>query len=291
MRMSFKSLFSLALVLFVAGQVLAQLPEVPRTESSEPFFEKPIDDIVEKRIIQERRVLPYEPLREADILWEKRVWRVIDVREKMNAPFSYPGEYFVKIILDAAMNGEITAYDVPSDPGVSEFSYPLEPNEVASLAATVDTVISYDPETYEEEIKVVRNEINPEDIKKFRIKEVWYFDRKYSTLKVRILGIAPIIDKYDENDNFLFDRPMFWIYYPECRELFSRHRVFNAANDAALVSWEDLFAMRFFSSYIFKESNVYDRRLQDYVSGVDLLLEGEKIKAEIFNFEHDLWEY
>ncbi len=291
MRMSFKSLLSLVAMVFVAGQMMAQLPEVPRTESSEPFFEKPIDDIVEKKIINERRVLSYEPIREADILWEKRIWRVIDVREKINAPFNYPGEYFVKIILDAAMNGEITAYDVPTDAGVSEFSYPLEPNEVAALAATVDTVISYDPDTYEEEIQIVRNEINPEDIKKFRIKEVWYFDRKYSTLKVRILGIAPIIDKYDENDNFLFDRPMFWIYYPECRELLSRHRVFSEFNDAALVSWEDLFRMRKFSSYIFKESNVFDRRLQDYVSGVDLLLEGEKIKADIFNKEHDMWTY
>lgn len=291
MRMSFKSLLSLVALVFFAGQMMAQLPEVPRTESSEPFFEKPIDDIVEKKIINERRVLPYEPIREADILWEKRIWRVIDVREKINAPFNYPGEYFVKIILDAAMNGEITAYDVPSDPGVSEFSYPLEPNEVASLAASVDTVISYDPDTYEEEITIARTEINPEDIKKFRIKEVWYFDRKYSVLKVRILGIAPIIDKYDENDNFLFDRPMFWVYYPECRELLSRHRVFSEFNDAALVSWEDLFQMRKFSSYIFKESNVFDRRIQDYATGIDLLLEGEKIKADIFNKEHDMWTY
>ena len=189
------------------------------------------------------------------------------------------------------MNGEITAYDIPTDQGLSEFSFPLEPNEVAGLMATVDTVISYDPDTYEEEIKIVRNELDLNDIKKFRIKEVWYFDRKYSVLKVRILGIAPIFDKYDDNDNYLFSQPKFWIYYPECRELFSRHRVFSEFNDAALLSWEDLFQMRKFSSYITKESNVYDRRLQDYLSGVDLLLEGEKIKADIFNFEHDLWEY
>ena len=78
--MSFKSLLSLVAMVFIAGQIMAQLPEVPRTESSEPFFEKPIDDVVEKKIINERRVIPYEPIREADILWEKRIWRVIDVR-------------------------------------------------------------------------------------------------------------------------------------------------------------------------------------------------------------------
>jgi len=71
----------------------------------------------------------------------------------------------------------------------------------------------------------------------------------------------------------------------------ARERVFNTGNDASPITWEDLLEMRFFSSYIYKVSNVYDRRLQDYKTGVDLLLEAEKIKAEIFNFEHDLWSY
>jgi hypothetical protein len=71
----------------------------------------------------------------------------------------------------------------------------------------------------------------------------------------------------------------------------TRHRVFTDGNDASPLSWEDLFEQRRFSSYIYKESNVTNRRLQDIYSGVDILLEGEKIKQEIFNWEHDLWSY
>jgi len=110
-------------------------------------------------------------------------------------------------------------------------------------------------------------------------------------LQVRILGIAPLIDVKDDNGNFRYEKPMFWVYYPECREVLSRHQVFNSGNDASPNSWEDLLEMRFFSSYIYKQSNVHDFRLQDYLSGVDLLLEADKIKHEIFNFEHDLWSY
>ena len=84
---------------------------------------------------------------------------------------------------------------------------------------------------------------------------------------------------------------MFWAYYPECREILARHKVFMEGNDASLITWEDLFEMRFFSSYVYKESNVHDLRLQDYLSGVDLLLASDKIKNEIFNYEHDLWSY
>jgi gliding motility associated protien GldN len=110
-------------------------------------------------------------------------------------------------------------------------------------------------------------------------------------MQVRILGIAPLIDVKDDNGNFRYEKPMFWVYYPEARESLARERVFNFGNDTSPMTWEDLFEMRFFSSYIYKESNVFDRRLQEYLSGVDLLLEADKIKQEIFNFEHDLWSY
>lgn len=295
MKIVLKLLSLSLLMVFFAGSVLAQEPEnielpedTPLTESSDPIDEdKPLDDIVEKRMVNERRVLAYEPIREADIFWEKRVWRVIDVREKMNLPFAYPEKPFFTILMDAAINGEITVYSVEDD----KFTYKLEPDEVATMGASVDTVITFDPETYEEQIQVVRNDLNPEDVKRFRMKEIWFFDEESSRLNCRILGIAPLIDVNDDNGNFRYEKPMFWVYYPNIRELLARERVFNVENDAALNTWEDLMEQRYFASYIIKESNVYDRRIQDYLTGVDRLLEADKIKSEIFNFEHDLWSY
>jgi len=256
-----------------------------RTEAGE--FDAPLDGIVEKNIITDRRVLPYDDIREADIFWEKRIWRVIDVREKLNLPFAYPIEPFFEILMTAAEEGEITVYGTEDD----KFSYPLAPDEVASMGATVDTIIAFDPETYEEEITIVRNDLDPEDIKQFRVKEIWFFDEESSTLQVRILGIAPLKDEYDENGNYKYTTPLFWAYYPECREILARHKVFNPNNDSSPMTWEDMMERRQFSSYIMKRSNVYDRKVEDYLTGVDMLLEAEKIRMEIFNFEHDLWSY
>ena len=275
------------LSLFASSPVYAQVPETVDSEVPDEEVDRPLDDIVEKRIIDDRMVLKYQPLREADIFWEKRIWRVIDIREKMNLPFAYPEMPFFSILMDAATNGDITVYSTEDD----KFSSSLQANEVASMGATVDTVITFDPETYEEQIQVVRNDLNPEDVKRFRMKEIWFFDEETSTMQVRILGIAPMIDVKDENGNFRYEKPMFWVYYPEARKILSRESVFNPGNDASPNTWEDLMEMRFFASYISKESNVLNRRLQDYLSGVDLLLEADKIKREIFNFEHDLWSY
>lgn len=289
MKIALKFLFAalFGVMLFAATPAIAQVPDNPDIPEVGEAGDRPLDDIVEKRIIDERKVLAYQPLREADIFWEKRVWRIIDVREKMNLPFAYPEEMFFSILMDAAVNGDITVYSTEND----KFTDRLEPNEVATMGATVDTVITFDPETYEEQMQIVRNELNPEDVKRFRLKEVWFFDEETSTLQVRILGIAPLIDVKDENGNFRYEKPMFWTYYPDCREILARHKVFMQGNDASPITWEDLLEMRFFSSYIFKESNVYDRRLKEYLTGVDLLLEADKIKQEIFNFEHDLWSY
>ena len=288
MKITLKLLgLSMLMLFFIAGPVVAQTPEGIMTEDVDPNEEKPLDDIVEKRITFEKRVLPYDHVREADIFWEKRIWRVVDVREKMNLPFAYPERPFFSILLDAASAEEITVYSTEDD----KFTSPLTPDEVASMGATVDTVITFDPETYEEQMQIVRNELNPEDVKRFRLKEIWFFDEETSTMQVRILGIAPLIDVKDDNGNFRYEKPMFWVYYPEAREVLSRERVYNYGNDTSPMTWEDIFEMRFFSSYIYKESNVFDRRLQEYLSGVDLLLEADKIKQEIFNFEHDLWSY
>ncbi|MCB0522134.1 MAG: gliding motility protein GldN [Lewinellaceae bacterium] len=280
-------LFGLILMLSICNLANAQEPENILTESSDPNAGKPLDDIVDKRLTAEKRLLAYDHVREADIFWEKRIWRVIDIREKMNLPFAYPERPFFTILMDAAINSEITVYSTEDD----KFTSSLTPDEVASMGATIDTVITFDPETYEEQLQVVRNDINPEDVKRFRLKEVWFFDEETSTLQVRILGIAPLVDKTDENGNFLYEKPMFWVYYPEAREVLSREQVFNIGNDASPITWEDLLEMRFFASYIYKESNVRDRRIQDYLTGIDLLLEADKIKQEIFNFEHDLWSY
>jgi gliding motility associated protien GldN len=288
MKISFK-FFSLCLLglLIFSNPTLAQDPNPVNTEA-ETTEDLPLDDIVEKRLVDDRMVLPYAPIREADVFWEKRIWRVIDIREKMNLPFAYPEKPFFTILMEAAVNGEIAAYDVNE---YDKFEMRLQADEIASMGSNIDTVITFDPETYEEQVQIVRNDLNPEDVKQFRLKEVWFFDENESKLKVRILGIAPLIDVKDDNGNYRFTKPMFWIYYPDCRELFARNKVFNSGNDGDLGTWEDLFERRFFSSYIYKESNVYNRRIQDYLQGVDILLEADKIKQEIFNYEHDLWSY
>jgi gliding motility associated protien GldN len=288
------TLLCLLLVFATSTALLAQVNEEVEATGEETEVvtegEAPLDDIVKKDILLERRVLTYQPVRESDVFWEKRIWRIIDVREKINLPFAYPEEPFFSILSNAASKGDLPVYS--TDEEGAKFKKRMSTDDVLSMLSKVDSVITFDPETYEEKLKIVRNDINYEDVKRFRIKEVWYFDKETSTLQVRILGIAPMIDVKDQEGNFRFEKPMFWVYYPQARELFSKHRVYSmGGNRNAAMSWEDLFEMRYFSSYIYKESNVYDRKIDEYLQGVDLLMESEKIKNEIFNFEHDLWQY
>jgi gliding motility associated protien GldN len=258
------------------------------TESGTPTSEsKVLDGVYERTIVKETKPLKYDHIREADVFWEKRIWRVLDVREKMNKPFVYPEAPFINIILNAAKEEKITLYSTIDD----KFTTQLTPDEAATIGASVDTIEKFDPVTFVSEMVIVRNDLNWEDIKRFRIKEVWFFDEETSTMQVRILGIAPVRDVFDDNGNFKYEQPMFWAYYPELRNVLAAETAFNPLNDASSMSWEDIFEMRYFSSYIFKESNVYDRRIQEYATGVDLLLEAEKIKGDIFNFEHDLWSF
>ena len=105
------------------------------------------------------------------------------------------------------------------------------------------------------------------------------------------LDNGAVLEVYDDQGNYRGDQPMFWVYYPEARTVLSQHQVFNPKNGGSRNSWEDLFEMRYFASYIIKKENVYDRRIQDYLVGVDALYESDNITNEIFDFEQNLWEY
>ena len=261
------------------------------TEATETDDEVYIDGIVEKTLTEEGRVLPWEPIREADIAWEKRIWRVLDTREKMNLPFRYPEKPFVMLLKELAENGELTVFRD------EKFTDKLDAEGLQNIFSRPDTITKLDYDTYEQTIEIVTVDINPEDINRFRIKEIWFFDENTSRLRNRILGIAPVKETYDEDTGvYKYEEAIFWVYYPAVREAFSRQRVFNDFNDAAPMTWYDLFEARKFSSYIYKISNVNDMRVQDYFEesmnpGIDMLLESQRIKDELFNFEHDLWEY
>ncbi len=292
-----KSAFFFSLLLGTLGMnAQTKIGAEDLLESSEPGEDIYVDDIVAKRLITENRVLQYEPIREADIAWQKTIYRVIETREKMNLAFRTPVKPFFEILRDLSMNGDITIFK--DDAGKPDFKLPMNASEVESAFFKTDTSTVIDYDTYEESISITKSELFYEDINRYRIKEIWFFDEEASMLKVRIIGIAPVIDRIDAETGVVkYPEVLFWTYYSTARELLSKHRVINDENDIAPMTWADLFESRFFSSYIYKITNVLDKRVQDNYaptderSGINALLESEQIKAELFNFEHDLWEY
>lgn len=251
-----------------------------------------IDGVYEqtKRLTEDKGIIPYDNIREADVFWSKRVWRTIDVREKMNLVFAYPQEPLIEIIHAAASNGDLTVYDM-SVLNADQFKEKLATEKAAAIGNRTDTTTRIDPITMLPEEVYVNEEFDPAKVIKFKLKEDWFFDEETSTFQVRIIGVAPVIEAYSSDGNYLGDETMYWIYYPDLRPILSKYEAYNTGNDAIRLSWEDIFEARYFDSYITKESNVYDRVIQEYATGLDALFESDNIKQKLFEFEHDLWSY
>ncbi len=264
-----------------------------------------LDGIYVREAVPQRIPVPYPYLREADMMFTKRVWRIIDLREKINHPLYYPTIRlqdrisFVQRLVDAIKYNEISAYDPTPD---DEFTTLLSYNQVlTNLDALDKTKIQQSLITGLDTTVTIKGDINWKQIKELWVKEEWFFDKKHSTMQVRIIGICPIRHFYrtlqtggdEEVAGELIRQRLFWIDFREARKVLANTAVFNDFNDAQRITFDDLFFKRRFSSYITQESNVYDnRRIQEYTyGGVPNMQESDRIKNDLFTLEHDLWEY
>lgn len=295
-----KKLFLLLAVLF-AMPAFAQ-DDVDSNAVLEGESDGVVDGIVAKQHIKNKRPMQPAYVREANVLWSKTIWRIIDLREKQNLYLYYPintksaideRRSLLRTILDALSTGEIKAYSANSD---NEFEEPLDIREAFSKfeQEPTDSVTTVDPETGENVTKYVYDMASlPLDyVKKFMLKEVWFFDNKYSCLKVKLLGLCPIMVKPNEDGDRLDQKLLFWVYYPAVAPYLEMQEAYSFSNDAARSSLNDCLTKRKFGSYVYKESNVYNNRIiTSYAKGMASNIEAQRIENSIFQKEHDMWSF
>ncbi|PLX19455.1 MAG: gliding motility protein GldN [Salinivirgaceae bacterium] len=257
-----------------------------------------LDGIYEKEHVPSRRPIPYSQLREADVMWKKRVWRCIDLRQKMNFQFYYPitrineRMNLTNLLVYGQTHEGVVLYDTDND----RFTSILTTSEIEQAFDAGMKELKFVDDEGNEITKTVNQEINYAEVMQVWLKEEWFFDKQRSKMEVRILGIMPIRFAEDKNatstEPVIEKKKLFWAYFPAVRPILANHEVFNRYNDAQRRTYDDIFFKRFFDSFIVKESNIYeDRLISDFRDGHMALWEAQKIKGEIFDREQDLWSY
>ncbi|MDN3595402.1 gliding motility protein GldN [Zunongwangia endophytica] len=246
--------------------------------------------------------LEYGYVDDRDVLWSKGTWEIIDLNERVNFPLYYPVDTMniasnrrslYDVLIRAIKNGKIE--NIYAD------SYFTEKRTLKDIRATISRVdtTDYGIEQYNagqevDEQFIDRRDLGAADIVQYKIRGIWYFDKRQAELKYRILGIAPrapdvnFIDDSELND--LVD--LFWVWYPDARDALYEAKAYVGNN--TIISYDQLLNARRFNSVIFKEDNVQgDRSINDYIvdNSFMQLLESERIKEQIRNFEQDMWNY
>jgi len=233
--------------------------------------------------------LEYEFIDDRDILWSKIVYETIDLNERLNFPLLFPiddnlyentRKSLWRVLKENILNGNITKiYSDVND----NFRYPLKADEIKDIVATA---VDYG------DGELIPKEIGSDDVTAYRIKGMWYFDKRRGELMYRLLGLMPVGEDLKNLDGDEEKKTnLFWIWYPSIREILHKELVFNDTSNANQISFDQLLLSRRFSSYIYKEDNLYgDRKISEYKKkGLESILESERIKKEILDFEQDLW--
>jgi gliding motility associated protien GldN len=252
-----------------------------------------------KSTTKERKPAPLPAVREADVVWSRTVWRIIDLREKANQQYYFPTreiqgrKNLINILLKAIEQKSITAFDADYDDEFKQtITYSQAKNQFGDTLKNIKVV---DINTGVDRDSTVKVTLQTNEVRQLELKEVWYFDKQKSTLQVRILGICPIRvykkNPKDTESEYVRKR-LFWVNYPEIRGLLAKEESLNGFNGSRNLSFDDLFLTRRFDGYIVKEENMYNNRaVETYATGEYAAQESERIKNSIFNYEQDLWEY
>lgn len=255
--------------------------------------------------------LPYGYVHDRDVLMGKTTWEMIDLDERINFPLYYPVDTaFVgkerrslfQVLLNNIKSGKIT--EVYGD---DYFNSKKSLKDMESVFKYIDTVPSgieefnTDVEGYKSGRKVLdkqfinETELAASDVTGYRIKGFWYFDKRQSELKYRLLAICPVaVEARDKAKGNTETIDLFWVYFPSIRDVLHEAKAFNDKNSAMPITFDHLLNSRRFNGVIYKEENVYgDRTIQDYMkdNAQMQLLESERVKDKIRNFEQDMWNY
>ena len=255
--------------------------------------------------------LPYGYVHDRDVLMGKTTWEYVDLDERINFPMYYPVDTaFVgkdrrslfQVLLNNIKSGKIT--EVYGD---DYFNSKKTLKDMESVFKYTDTVpagideYNTDIEGYKSGKKVLDKqyinvtELAASDVNGYRIKGFWYFDKRQSELKYRLLAICPVaVEARDKAKGNTETIDLFWVYYPSVRDVLHDSKAFNNRNSAMPITFDQLLNSRHFNGVIYKEENVYgDREIQDYMkdNAQMQLLESERVKEKIRNFELDMWNY
>ncbi|WP_299889554.1 gliding motility protein GldN [uncultured Lacinutrix sp.] len=260
----------------------------------------------EQKALDNDKPLEYGYVDDRDIMFAKMTWEKVVLDERVNFPLYYPVDTnnigsnrrsLYDVLTKAIVDGEIK--DVYND---SYFTGKRTAKELADITTKVDTMdIGYDQLNADGRVDpeyIRKRELASFDISAYLIKGLWYFDKRQGELKYRLLGIAPaapdinFIDSNDEDNKE--PNPLFWIFYPDARDVLHEAKSFNAKNSAIPFSFDHILNARRFNSVVTREENVYgDRKVEEYIpeNALMQLLESERIKEKIRNFELDMWSY
>jgi gliding motility associated protien GldN len=284
-------IFNVLLTLLFSNFSFAQ---EENNENAEEGFLTPKTDIFDRTIVEEKKPIAYAEVKEENVWWSRFIWRIIDCREKINFHLYYPTEEvqyrqsLAQALIDGVRNKKVQAY---SDENFTT---------VVPLSAILEKLGATDTEERQEKIDgtgdtvlLKKGFVNWGQIREFKIKEKWFFDKKYSRLDVRIIAICPIrVYKKEAESEDELRAELFWVYFPEARRVLANTVCYSGKNLQSNTSLDDVFFKRYFSSRIIQASNVNDISIENYThGGLEEILESERIKTEMLQLESDFWSY
>jgi gliding motility associated protien GldN len=291
----------LSLITFIVGGILSVNGQANLLNARVPQDIGSLND--QQREANDETPLAYGYVDDRDVMWSKTVWEIIDLDERVNFPYYYPTDTLnlgpERRSLFDVLKKNLSNNNIKEVYKSAYFHEKLTYEEIQERLVAVDTTDAgyeqFNADGFVDPQFIERRRITAAEIRQYKIKGTWYVDKRLGELKYRLLALCPVAPDVavktanGEQEDLV---ELFWVWFPDARLSLNKNKVFNSRNSSQPITYDHLLNSRRFSSTIYKEENVYeDREVKDYIyeDALRMLLESEKIKSEIRDFEQDLW--
>lgn len=236
------------------------------------------------------------PDSEANLMWQKVVYRQIDLTQQENLALYFPEEpiegqeSLFRIIMKLVTSNQVPVYEYLDGREIFTDQYKINVREMLDRFHILYTEAKGSTEK-NPKFTIEESDVPSNEVLSYYVIEKWVFNSNENKTKTEIEAICPVLHRTDDFGGEPIRYPMFWIKLDALRPYLTQQNIFiDDDNNLPKYTYDDFFQLGMYKGEIYKTRNLRNRSLmQLFPDPDDLKHAQDSIENRLLTFDKHIW--